>query len=94
MPQKGQGLGTDGTCAKDNSEGSGVQKPKRSEEYISFQTLIHKQTQTLLFLSICVQQTHGNILCFYCILEELLRSFFIIIAAWKLGNTLLSGKQH
>ena len=52
MPQKGQGLGTNGTCAKDNNEGSGAQKPKRPEEYVNFDTLIYKQTQTLLFPSI------------------------------------------
>lgn len=62
MPQKSQGLGTNGTGAKDNNEGSGVQKPKRSEEYARFQTLIQKQTQTLLFPTIhCRTNSWENI---------------------------------
>lgn len=47
MPQKSQGLGNNGMGANDNNEGSGVQKPKRPEEYARFQTLIYNQSQTL-----------------------------------------------
>lgn len=45
MPQKDQGLGTNGTRAKGNDEAPGGQKPNRSEEYISFQTLIIQTDQ-------------------------------------------------
>lgn len=45
MPQRDQGLGTNGTCAKDNDEAPGGQKHNRPEEYISFQTLIIQTDQ-------------------------------------------------
>lgn len=48
MPQKDQGLGTNGTWAKDNDEAPGGQQPSRPEEYISFQTLLIQTDQDIL----------------------------------------------
>lgn len=80
MPQKDQGLGTNGTWAKDNDEAPGGQQPSRPEEYISFQTLLIQTDQDTLVPQHTLYNPWDSVMLllflFASMLEELLGSFF------------------
>lgn len=74
-------------------------RSQKDLKIISFQPLAYKQTQTLLFLSICCRtNSWDNIMLllflFASILEELLGRFFILIVAWKLRDDLLRAAEQ
>lgn len=89
MPQKYQGLGTNGTCARGNDEAPGGQKPNRPEEYISFQTLynyINKQRHSYSSAHTVepMRQHYASIVFLFQYAGGVIGKLFFIIVVWKL----------